>query len=306
MVSEKKYTLDKDRKRALLALSSQDHSDKGACPSPVELAAFIDGGGVESKDRDAILAHLDVCPKCYNEWLAVSATLSDEGKMSSEDSGLKSRKTLGWFDRNRTYMTYGMATAASIILVISFFLFTRINAPYMIKEQYQIALSHNISPKESDFLKTLGEKEGAVLRGYGFADTEKPSSPAAQSFVSGIQTGWKHLHSGKEPENVVIADEWKDYFWMGRWYALISAVCQSDQKIPENFWEKQHKTIDIFQNKFSSRAEKESEAMIIARSLERMKTLMAPQQIDQRRIRRAIKLELRIVIEGIAAGGKTG
>jgi len=85
MASRKKAPKDEefldDRMMALIALTLHESAarfqevsgqsiEAGPCPAQEELAAFSDG--LLDKDRlAAIIAHLDLCEKCYREMLEV-------------------------------------------------------------------------------------------------------------------------------------------------------------------------------------------------------------------------------------------
>lgn len=300
---KEKYTLTKDRLRALFSLSSFSSAEKSLCPSDGELAAFMDGG-LAPEEREVILVHLESCPTCYNEWLAASSILSDERKQRHEETEISDsafKKTLKKSGRNRSYMAFGIALAASLILFILFPVYHHPEISSLIEKQYKTAQTYSISSSEIDFLK---DREGNIVRGYGFIDANRKPGPAAESFMSGMQSGWNLLKNDpkSKPEKISperISNDRKDYYWAGRWYALVTALCQSDQLLSEKFLEDQKKVIETLQSTFSPRVAKENEAMVVTRSLERMMSMVSKDKIDLGRTCRSLQLELEIVVKGL-------
>jgi len=63
-----KKILNDDRKLALLALSSQKN-DVTPCPPAEDMALFL-SNCINEEKKQSILAHLETCPVCYQEWLS--------------------------------------------------------------------------------------------------------------------------------------------------------------------------------------------------------------------------------------------
>ena len=305
MVLKEKVKLSKDRLRALFAISSRAGESRGPCPDVNDLAAFMDGG-LTSKERETIMAHLDACPTCYNEWLAASAALSDKGRAGMELHAYPEtaeEKHNPWFGNRSNLIAYGLALAACLILFFWLPVRQQSDLPGVIKTQYQFVLEHTIMPDDSIFLTDFeGRPKGPVLRGYGFVDAARQHSPAAGAFVSGIRNGWGLIQSKADFFDTGTRDEkWDDYYRLGLWYALVTSVCGSGEKMPDSFWDTQKEIIETFERLLSSRVEKESEAVVLTRSLGRIKSLFSQQEKDETRTCRSVRQELEVIIEGIAS-----
>lgn len=67
--------INSERAIALLGIATHQYKSKAAsCPSDEEFAAFINSR-LKSKQRQAMLTHLNNCPKCYHHWLEMASCL---------------------------------------------------------------------------------------------------------------------------------------------------------------------------------------------------------------------------------------
>ncbi|MBU0995335.1 MAG: hypothetical protein KJ737_22795 [Proteobacteria bacterium] len=293
---ENKYTFLKDRLKVLFALSVKKHDEKGECPDSAEFAALIDGN-VSSEKREALFSHVDACPECYHEWLTATAILSDNDKTDVTDRHHHSKT--GFFNTYKARFAIATAVAASLVCLIYFNMFTQPSVSTMINRQYQLAMAANHLVKDADRgPDLLIQENNTVNQGYGFAglSIEKPS-PFAQTFISGYNTGSKMLINRETPPDK-IADTNKAYFWAGRWFALISYVCKSNDTLPENLWEVQHDTAQWLINDLSRHEKEQNEAVILTRSIQRIDKEMVQKQNGACRM---IISELNFVTEGLNA-----
>jgi hypothetical protein len=251
MVLNGKYKVSKDRLRALFAVSSRKREEKGPCPGVNEMAAFMDGG-LTTRERDAVMAHLDACPECYNEWLAASAALAEVDQTRDQTrnrTGMEPPALPEQADQKRTrrfgsrgrLIACGAALAASLILVFWFPFNRHPDLKGAINAQYALVLQQNIMPDQAIFFTDLeGRSNRTVLKGYGFVNTAKGPSPAGSAFLSGIRDGWERIQARSEFSEKGPGDgAWDDYYRLGLWYALITSVCGSGEKMPDHFWEAQ-------------------------------------------------------------------
>jgi len=309
MVLNGKYKVSKDRLRALFAVSSRKREEKGPCPGVNEMAAFMDGG-LTTRERDAVMAHLDACPECYNEWLAASTALTEVDQARNrfgmdppalpEQAGQKRTRRFG--SRGRL-IACGAALAASLILVFWFPFNRQEDLKGVIKAQYALVLQQNIMPDQAIFFTDLeGRSNRTVLKGYGFVNTVKGPSPAGSAFLSGIRDGWERIQARSELSEKGPGDgAWDDYYRLGLWYALITSVCGSGEKMPNHFWETQKEIIGTFEEAISSRLEEESEAGVLTRSLGRIKAFLSVPKKDDTRTCRSVRQELEVIIESVAS-----
>ncbi len=300
MTVKKQYNINKDRLRALLALSAKGSVvDSGTCLSEVEMAALIDGR-LPKKERETAFAHLDACPTCYSQWLSAASVLSD--LEAGRDTGR------GFHHRSKRYITMGVAIAASLIMFILWPLYHQPDISSVIRKQYQVAQNVSMAPAEEDFFKSF-EKElkSPIIQGYGFIEPRRLTAPTDRSFISGLQSGWKLLQNDTGvlgPEG--IEEKWHDYYWLGRWLVLLYAVCQSDHQMPKTFWAEQGKVAGVMQKIFLPRSDTENEANVIARSLERIEPILDHQQGMDIRACRSINSEFEIIINAICPTNQSG
>ncbi|MBU0990849.1 MAG: hypothetical protein KJ737_00020 [Proteobacteria bacterium] len=292
MVLKKNPQVFQNRLRALFALSiHKKHTDQKECLSVDEMAALIDGR-ITPQKRNILLSHLDACPSCYAEWLAAAAMVSDD-----EEAQCDPIKKDGFFRKYKNTFVSSMAVAAALILIVLLTIYHQPAVPSLINDQYKMAFDSGLSltnlnsPIDSDT-----ESSKSLFQFYGFGgSTNAPSSPFAQSFISGFQTGRiilmsssELLKNSEEPKN--------DYFWAGRWFALLSSACESKGQIPDSFWEVQQKSIGLFRGIFNRHAKEESEAVILVRSIERINVGIVQKKSSSCQL---IRWELNFILEGL-------
>lgn len=304
MVFKGKYRVTKDRLRALFAVSSRTREEKGPCPGVNEMAAFLDGG-LTATECEVVMAHLDVCPECYSEWLAISAALPERAQAGMAPPVLPEQagqKRAGRFGRTGRLIACA-ALAASLLLVLWFPFNRQPDLKGVIKAQYGLVLHENIIPDQAVFFTDLeGLPNRPVLKGYGFVSTARGPSPAGSAFLSGIRDGWESIQarselSGQGPGGKA----WDDYYLLGLWYALITTACGSGEEIPDHFWAAQKEIIGTFEGAMASRLEEESEAAVLTRSLGRIKAFLSGPEMSDARACRSVRQELELIIESAAS-----
>ncbi len=251
----KTYTEDQDRILALLALSSQETKEKGACPTVEELETFAGGGAVPERRR-GILAHLNTCPACYNEWLAMPPPLRESlfHRMTSGAAMFmeNSFRFMREFVPSKEFLcmaTVVMVCMATVVMVIIPGIDPSMDR--QISQSYQSVLTQKMTlPKD----KLPWEKRRRPL---GFTGSDR-HTPEYRAFGAGLWIGRETLTSQTsetsmpdflfpnwdDPRNSVKADKWEDthyarYFWLGKRSMLVQTLCQSDSELPRGFREEQ-------------------------------------------------------------------
>ncbi|MBU1167956.1 MAG: zf-HC2 domain-containing protein [Proteobacteria bacterium] len=262
MVLKKKSPDFQNRLRALFALSISTQAIDGEdCLSVDEMAALIDGG-VTSQKRDSLLLHLDSCPSCYTQWLAAAAMGADHVQSSP-------LKKDGFFRKSKIGFGSAMAVAASLVLLVLFSVNHTSSVPVLINAQYKMALDYDLVTKKKVLAMDSGiDSDTSLFQGYGFSGSSN-ASPFALSFISGFETGRSILMN---PGEILNKSEGlkNDYYWAGRWFALLSTVCESGTDIPDIYWESQQECIGLFKGIFSRQTNEESEAVLLSRSIDRI------------------------------------
>lgn len=247
-----------ERLSVLVALAAQPPAQPSdAHPSPEELAAFGEER-LNPVDRERILAHLDTCSDCYEEWLAVADTLA-----TTEPAGGQHRRRglpvfgTQWHHRRRRAWVLsgaGVALAACLVLALLVPWRTDSSLPALIDGAYETARA-GAGPdlREIAARDTAPRREPAST--YGFSSGA--GSDAARAFAAGLLEGRSALGGGDHFSTPVPPDlapspgqpaesgawqstEWADYALLGRWVYLLQTICKTSAQGSPAIWEAQH------------------------------------------------------------------
>lgn len=307
-----------DSLRVMLALSNDDISNPGPCPDPNDMAALIDGT-IERKKSKKIMAHLNTCHDCYNDWLMVSSAMA-EPKKSSRTNDLKSMINdirLFFSDViNRAFipkpvLTYGFATALAACLIITIWTLNQSDLKGLINNTYSTDIVSGISQDDLEFnniYKLPWERSQASL---GFA-SQSTDSDTSRAFGAGLWSARQEVVGDKKfptkPDFVEEKQAWQkspqeiDY-WLGRWSYLLRAVCMSDVEISQDFWGKQLNILKKTQKSYSASHSKNNELMeIVINRLDNIKSILSNPDADTitRENRRDIAAELDFLIDSLS------
>jgi hypothetical protein len=242
-----------ERSSALVALAAQPPAQPpDAHPSPEELAAFGEGR-LNPADRERVLAHLDACSDCYEEWLAVAAALAADPPQpwwrwptTFGARRYRRRRTLVWSGA-------GMALAACLALAVLVPWRTDSGLPALIDGAYETARA-GAGPdlREIAARDTAPRREPAST--YGFS--AGAGSDAARAFAAGLLEGRSALSGGDHFSTPIPPDlapspdqpaesgawqdtEWADYALLGRWVYLLQTVCKTSAQGSPAIWDAQ-------------------------------------------------------------------
>jgi hypothetical protein len=266
----------KDRLKARIALAVQERISPGECPSAEELAAFADGK-LDEKEREEILAHLNACPDCHEDWLTATSELERDRKESQvidfdiAAAGVKGKRRSGagfsgmkhkmqeLFFHLPRYVTsgIGLALAASLILVV----WWGTRSP---QSQMGTLIARSYTDMEArhgriDTQALTLPWEGADSS-YGFSSSSPPSE-ASVAFAAGLWIGREQLTGNLSPlalpeslrpssrkesasPALWVDSQYSHYYWVGQWVILLKAACISDNVPDASFWEHQKKTLE--------------------------------------------------------------
>ena len=181
-----------DRLRAMLALSNEDSSVSGPCPDPNDMAAFVDGT-IDSKKNKIIVAHLNACHECYNDWLMVSSTMA-EPKKSSVINHLKSTindlkfyitDVVDRFSIPKPVFNYGLAVAVAACLILTFWTVNDSNLGELINNSYTTNIVAGISQDDLEFNNIYKLPWERSKTSYGFAP-QPADSDTSRAFGAGL------------------------------------------------------------------------------------------------------------------------
>lgn len=317
----------KERLRVLIALGVQEQSPPGDCPSDEQIAAFADGQ-LKNDERKMILAHLNACPSCYRQWLDISFfTITDtKALQESYSSDLPVIETVtkkmqkiipsfrlssAWWER----LSIGFAVAAAACLLL--FMMTPIPLEIQITRSYQSALVQKPAFKAGEEqAQALGLPWEKAERHFAFG-TSPRHDPEYRAFGAGLWSGRQAFSGVRQtyPMPAMLSPKWKNsptdadhwsetrygiYYTMGRWCFLLRAICLSDSRFSQNFWEEQRTISDRIEKDFISAEKSDSTRFRIVK--ERLRNIQSAlnasvQESPSRKQRRKAARELAMLTD---------
>lgn len=273
MMTKKSVIEGKERLLALLGLGASQEGVADPCPSDEQLAAFVTGE-LRKKDRRAVLAHVNRCAECYQQWLEVGAYL-DESDTNAHHARTAARAP--GEHRLPTWLTswmWGIPVAAMAVL-IALIWWPVPDLNRQVTDSYAVVTSD--APR--GFVAIAAELpipwEGAAL---GFS-ASRPR-PEALAFGAGLLRGRDDLVRGEVFEipaamRPYAAGEpaesgWADYYAFGRWSVLAWALTQSPGA---HEWERQLDLLMLLIGAFQERGAEDPTAQEAVRVLLQLEPL---------------------------------
>jgi hypothetical protein len=307
LTNKKDHPKREDHLRVMLALSNDDISDTGPCPDPNDMAAFIDGT-IERKKNEKIVAHLNTCHDCYNDWLMVSSAVAEPEKSSVfNELKLVFTNTVNRFSMSKPVFTYVFAAAAAVCLVLVFWAVNGSNLDDLINNSYTSNIMAGISQDDLEFNNIYKLPWERSKTTYGFAP-QPTDSDTSRAFGAGLWSARKEVLGDQvfptKPAFVEAKQAWQTspkeiYFWLGRWSYLLRAMCMSDQKVSQDFWGKQLEISNKVQKKVSASYNKNNEVLkMVTLRLDNIKSILnkSAEGTLNRESRRDIAAELDFLI----------
>jgi hypothetical protein len=318
LTNKKENPEKEDRLRVMLALSNEDSSVIGPCPDPNDMAAFVDGT-IERKKSKEIVAHLNACHDCYNDWQMVSAAMA-EPKKSSITNDLKSiindiklvfSDVINWVFIPKPVLAYGFATALAACLIITIWTVNQSDLKGLINNTYSTKIAAGISQDDLEFNNIYKLPWERSKTSYGFAP-QPTDSDTSRAFGAGLWSARQEVVGDKKfptkPDFVEEKQAWQkspqeiDY-WLGRWSYLLRAVCMSDVEISQDFLGKQLNILKKIKKSYSDSHNKNNELMeMVINRLDNIKSILSQSDADTltRENRRDIAAELDFLINSLS------
>ena len=269
-------SIPQDRLAALAALVVQPRAEPGPCPPPEELATFSEGR-LSPEARARMLTHLDACPDCYREWLAVQRVMAEQPAVVTPlvRQASRRRQAIGWWSG------LGMALAAGLLIALVWWwpLVREPTPAEQVAQAYATVLQASSGlPVEAIAARRLPWEEEPA--GYGFA-TSGITEPATRAFGAGLWTGRALLRS-RDPHVIPTlppdlippagqetweTTEWAPYAVLGRWLVLLQVLCVSPQEVSATLWEQQQAIDRRLQAAFHDRPKIEVAAQTVLKAL---------------------------------------
>ncbi len=301
-----------DRLRVMLALSDENPSVAGPCPDPNDMAAFVEGTLKRKKNKE-IMAHLNVCHDCYNDWLMVSEAIAEPKKASLKKSSLVDdlkmffEDAMSWFSIPKPVYAYGFATAVAACLIITFWAATGNNLDDLIRNSYPTKVVAGITQDDLEFNNIYKLPWEKSKTSFGFAPLPIDSD-TSRAFGAGLYSARQEVVGDIGfPSNPDFAEEkhgWQKSprdvdFWLGRWSYLLRAVCLADDEIPQDFWQSQLNILGKIQKKYTESHRENSELLKAVKSrLDNIRSVLSISDLGSlnRENRRDIAVELDYLI----------
>jgi hypothetical protein len=320
-VEEERF--QKERLRALVALAAQPLATPlDEHPPAEELAAFGEGR-LGPADRERVLAHLDACSDCYEEWLAVVNILDARPAPVQQDVStppapiLQVRRPLPIPDISRSHRWRrrawigsgaGLALAACLALVVLVPWRTDSGLPALLEGAYDTAQA-GATPelRQTAARQTLPWE--APTRTYGFSATE--ATAATRAFATGLWEGRTLLagaaHSTSPPAALsppTPAAEWADYTLLGRWVILLQTVCKTPQADSPVFWDRQRAIAVALRDQLARRPVTDLQAWRAATVTQDLENVLSDVELMANRDRLCKRIERNVeALSALMTGG---
>jgi hypothetical protein len=236
-----------------------------------------------------VLEHLDTCPTCYRQWLALSSAVESEFRKPSPADYLSLFRVVK--QKKPAAAAIALATAACLVL---FLWLSDLKGPEvagLINESFQTALLQKETLQKDSLKDALALPWEKGDAGYSFGGQES-ISPPSRAFGAGLWAGRQALVQKEEfpslpgafrptsqGKDAIRGNEWSKtpyapYFYMGRWGLLVRSVCLSGAQLPPAFWEQQRRISRRMQEDFRNRPQGEVEAGMVNAALARLKPIL--------------------------------
>ncbi len=270
-----------EREMALLALAATDNRQPSACPSDEDLAAFIDNR-LNRTRREEMMAHLDGCSTCYQNWLNVASVLTEKTDVKSvakkRSQGGVWRRIADWFRGWRIAVPV-VALAGLLVLVTA--PLTRMNLGHQITEEYA-----TISVHVTDQLARMAKVLPMPWESTAFGFAESSVSDSKKALNAGLWAGRTALiaTSGRTlelPEYLLPPEragtvwqdtQWADYYALGRWLIYLWALANVNSN--EEDWQRQLFIHDEFVSILVGDADRSPRVNDVKAALEEVRPLL--------------------------------
>lgn len=267
-----------DRLLALLTLATRKPGESVQHLSNEKMQAFVQGT-LDDTAREEILAHINDCEQCRQDWLV----LSEPGRQMRQEPDKKlqgrqptitekvipirsHRERTGWMT------AIGFAMAASLLAIVFWPVSQRTLLPENLDELYQIYYQ-KIDQEGARLARQLSVPlQEPSLKSYGFGALDETDA-AMMAFAAGLWQGSEDIQAkGREPvkplplflrpagDNSEMVDphswqgtEWEEYYSLGRWIVLLRTGCVMSVDEQRRFSNRQRQVglmlSDIFRQK---------------------------------------------------------
>jgi hypothetical protein len=228
MTNEKTARIENERLVALLGLAAGKPQPEDQCPPAERFSAFIDGR-LSSSERKRIIAHLNACEQCYQEWLETALVLSDPPPKVASSQPRSWWQPLQALWRTRPWMIPLTAALAMSLAVIAVVIQKPSQETWQISQLAAMVRNH---PGLDQALAALPQDLGTLS--FAFSDT--PQNPAKQAFTAGFRQAWSWFDGTDSSSRRALESSkpwlqrssWQDYYDLGQWAFLTWLLAQTE------------------------------------------------------------------------------
>lgn len=291
-MTEKTACKEEERLAVLLGLAAGKPKPADRCPSPEQLSAFIDGR-LSAPKRKAIIAHLNGCERCYQEWLEVALAITEMQPVAAPSRKRSWWQLLreAWHDR--PWMIPLTAALAMSLVVMAIVIQTPSQEAWQMPQLAALVRNH---PGLDQALAALPQDLGDST--FAFSDT--PQNLAKQAFSEGFQQArsWFDGAGGSsvlEPPESWQRSPWADYYDLGQW-AFLTWVLAQVNGVSAQEWQVFNRHCQNLIMRFKQKPEEPITGQVLASLLEIHALLgeLARQSDPAQQIRLARRLQLTI------------
>jgi len=224
-----------------LALALQERDEPGDCLTPDDFNNWVEGKLTRKQER-AIWAHIDACPLCYDEWMALPAPVKKHSFADSFSNYLSDFiYSLNDFFQSLLMPKYGIpafAVVMSCFIIVYLQIFRVIPLEKNIDNAYQLVIENN---DQNTFTMPWEDQQHKTLIAPGSI------SLTQKAFATGLLHGRnqlldqtsKKLFSENDLQTILNNDELQLLYSTGKWMALLQSLSIKDKKYSDQFWSEQ-------------------------------------------------------------------
>lgn len=223
MTNEKTAWIEDERLIALLGLAAGKPQLEDQCPPAEQFSAFIDGRLFPPEQR-RIIAHLNACERCYQEWLEAALVLFEMQPKAASSQKRSWWQRLQALWRTRPWMIPLTAALAMSLAVMAIVIQKPSQETWQISQLAAMVRNH---PGLDPALAALSQD----LESLSFAFSDIPQNPAKQAFTAGFRQAWSWFDGTASSDSTKAWQQrssWRDYYDLGQWAFLTWLLAQTE------------------------------------------------------------------------------
>jgi len=261
------------------ALIDHEPDEIGECLTHDDLS-FLVAGKLSKTKREEMFAHIDACPNCYENWIAMPPPTPEKSfvlriKEFFQDIAYWTSDTFQSLFIPK-YTIPAFATALACFLIIYMQGKPTSTIEHHLTNGYQLVINAS-APVELD-LPWEGNQQKTMIG-------SKPHSLYQKAFALGLVKGKNSLmntsttlFSQKDCSQILENDIAQLFYIAGQWMILIKSAKIMDNDYSDAFWKGQTAILDNLMKKISNFVSKDKEVIDLSDKLFKLKRIWASQE----------------------------